>query len=282
MRETPVSAFAKLRRGPVRVSARVRARGRRDVGALHLHGHRAARRVAAEGRRGRGLDARARLARRAHAGRSARRSRSARRDSTSRWTFRSSARSGAARSASSPTTSRGTSSACRMRRRARSSAPDALFVFTHALVIIDNLRSQARVVVGVPVRAGASDAELQRAHGDAMRDIDATIARLRAPGSLAPLDLDRSRAARDGHLRILAREVRAGCRAHSRVHLRRRLLSRCCSRGASRCRSTSIRPSSIARCGRSIRRRTCITSCSTASSSSAAHRSCSCASRAAA
>jgi anthranilate synthase component 1 len=72
------------------------------------------------------------------------------------------------------------------------SAPDALFVFTRALVIIDALRSQARVVVGVPVDANASDAELERAHGDAMRDIEATIARLRAPGSLAPLDLDRA------------------------------------------------------------------------------------------
>jgi anthranilate synthase component 1 len=72
------------------------------------------------------------------------------------------------------------------------SAPDALFVFTRALVIIDALRSQARVVVGVPVDAGASDVELQRAHADAMRDIDATIARLRAPGSLPPLDLDRA------------------------------------------------------------------------------------------
>ena len=71
-------------------------------------------------------------------------------------------------------------------------APDALFVFTNALVIIDALRSQARVVVGVPVDAGASEAELHRAHTDAVRDIDATIARLRAPGSLAPLDLDRS------------------------------------------------------------------------------------------
>ena len=72
------------------------------------------------------------------------------------------------------------------------SAPDALFVFTHALVIIDALRSQARVVVGVPVDAGASDAELERVHAGAQRDIDATIARLRTPGSLAPLDLDRA------------------------------------------------------------------------------------------
>src|SRR5438105_1490223 len=30
-------------------------------------------------------------------------------------------------------------------------APDALYVFTDALVVIDNLRAQARVVVGVPV-----------------------------------------------------------------------------------------------------------------------------------
>src|SRR5437867_1993339 len=35
--------------------------------------------------------------------------------------------------------------------------PDALFVFAHALVIIDNLRSQARVVVAVRVPPGAGD-----------------------------------------------------------------------------------------------------------------------------
>jgi anthranilate synthase component I len=71
-------------------------------------------------------------------------------------------------------------------------APDALFVFTRALVIIDSLRSQARVVVGVPVEAGATEPELQRLYAEAVRDIDTTIARLRAPGSLAPLDLDRA------------------------------------------------------------------------------------------
>src|SRR5436190_16118398 len=38
--------------------------------------------------------------------------------------------------------------------------PDALFVFTGALVIIDNLRSQARVMVGVPVPDDASDAAI--------------------------------------------------------------------------------------------------------------------------
>src|SRR4029079_2593592 len=38
--------------------------------------------------------------------------------------------------------------------------PDALFVFTGALVIVDNLKSQARVVVGAQVPDGASDEEL--------------------------------------------------------------------------------------------------------------------------
>jgi anthranilate synthase component 1 len=36
--------------------------------------------------------------------------------------------------------------------------PDALFVFTDALVIIDNLRAQARVVVGAPLGDDTSDA----------------------------------------------------------------------------------------------------------------------------
>ena len=61
----------------VRVSARVGAGRRRDVGALHLHGHRAARGVEARRRRGAGLDAGPRLAQRTSPGRSARRSRSA-------------------------------------------------------------------------------------------------------------------------------------------------------------------------------------------------------------
>ena len=68
--------------------------------------------------------------------------------------------------------------------------PDALFLFTRAVVIFDNLRAQARVVVAVPVAAGASDAELRRLHGEAEREIDAVMARLREPSPLAPLVLD--------------------------------------------------------------------------------------------
>jgi anthranilate synthase component 1 len=68
--------------------------------------------------------------------------------------------------------------------------PDALFVFTDALVIFDNLRSQARVVATARVSPDASDAELQTAHDGALRTIDATISRLRGPGVLEPLTLD--------------------------------------------------------------------------------------------
>ncbi|HEX2716647.1 MAG TPA: chorismate-binding protein [Gemmatimonadaceae bacterium] len=70
-------------------------------------------------------------------------------------------------------------------------APDALFVFTDVVVIVDNLKSQARVVTGVPVRKGASESSLRAAHDEAVGRIDATIARLREPATLSPLELDR-------------------------------------------------------------------------------------------
>ena len=43
-------------------------------------------------------------------------------------------------------------------------APDALFVLTGAVVIIDNLRAQARIVVGVPVPPNMSDEALRTAY----------------------------------------------------------------------------------------------------------------------
>ncbi len=69
-------------------------------------------------------------------------------------------------------------------------APDALFVFTRALVVIDNLRSQARIVVGVPVPAGASEAQLRALYDEAEREIEALRERLRGPAVLQPLVLD--------------------------------------------------------------------------------------------
>jgi anthranilate synthase component 1 len=76
--------------------------------------------------------------------------------------------------------------------------PDALFVFTDALVIFDNLRSQARVVASARVSGSASDGELQSAYTVAMRTVEATIARLRGPSVLEPLELDRDAPAAEG------------------------------------------------------------------------------------
>lgn len=68
--------------------------------------------------------------------------------------------------------------------------PDALFVFTSAVVIVDNLRSQARIVVGVPVPAGAGDGVLRSLYHTADQEIEATMSRLRGPTVLDPLELD--------------------------------------------------------------------------------------------
>jgi anthranilate synthase component 1 len=76
--------------------------------------------------------------------------------------------------------------------------PDALFVFTDALVIFDNLRSQARIVASRRVPADASDTELRAAYDNALAAIDATVCRLRSPAVLEPLVLDPSAPAATG------------------------------------------------------------------------------------
>ena len=70
------------------------------------------------------------------------------------------------------------------------SAPDALFVLTGAVVIIDNLRAQARIVVGVPVVRGTRDDALRIAYDAAQRELDAIEQRLREPLPLPPLALN--------------------------------------------------------------------------------------------
>jgi anthranilate synthase component 1 len=67
-------------------------------------------------------------------------------------------------------------------------APEALFVFTDALVIIDNLRAQARVVVGTPIGADTSEPVLRAAYDAAVATVERTIARLRTPVTLPSLD----------------------------------------------------------------------------------------------
>jgi anthranilate synthase component I len=67
--------------------------------------------------------------------------------------------------------------------------PDALFVSTRTLVVIDNLKAQARVVTAVPIDSD-DEATLYAAYESATREVEETIARLAAPVHLAPLSLD--------------------------------------------------------------------------------------------
>ena len=67
--------------------------------------------------------------------------------------------------------------------------PDAVFVFTRSVVIIDNLRAQARVVVSAPIDADADDTEIRRAYDEAVRDLDDVVVRLHSTMPLPPLTL---------------------------------------------------------------------------------------------
>ncbi len=71
-----------------------------------------------------------------------------------------------------------------------SSLPDAMFVFTRAIVIIDNLRSRARIVVGVNVNRDASSSDRRALYDRACGEIGDIAERLRRPGSLPILTLD--------------------------------------------------------------------------------------------
>lgn len=70
-----------------------------------------------------------------------------------------------------------------------SSVPDALFVSTRTLVVMDNLKSQARVVTAVPIDSIEAGA-LRAAYDAAVTDVRTTIERLQSPAMLAPLTLD--------------------------------------------------------------------------------------------
>ncbi|HEY0528184.1 MAG TPA: anthranilate synthase component I [Gemmatimonadaceae bacterium] len=62
--------------------------------------------------------------------------------------------------------------------------PDALFVFTRSLVILDNLRSSARVVISIPIPKGTIEAELESLYAQATTELDDILARLRGPARL--------------------------------------------------------------------------------------------------
>jgi anthranilate synthase component 1 len=65
--------------------------------------------------------------------------------------------------------------------------PDAIFVFTRSLVILDNLHSRARVVVSVPIPQRAAEAELRSLYETGVAELDEILDRLRKPTHLAPI-----------------------------------------------------------------------------------------------
>src|SRR5207247_5101641 len=69
-------------------------------------------------------------------------------------------------------------------------APDALFMLTGVLVVVDNLRSRVILVASVPTPREADDRALRKLHDNAERDLDDAVARLRAPSALSALELD--------------------------------------------------------------------------------------------
>lgn len=83
-----------------------------------------------------------------------------------------------------------------------SHVPDALFVFTRSMVIIDNLRGRAIVVVGVSVSPGAGETDLRTQHGVALDEIADIEQRLTQPAPLPPIAFDTGAPAATGRSSI--------------------------------------------------------------------------------
>jgi anthranilate synthase component 1 len=88
------------------------------------------------------------------------------------------------------------------RPAASSAVPDALFVFTRSMVVIDNLRSQARIVVGVEVTPETTEKDLDEAYHAALREIGDIETRLHGPSPLNPLGLNPGASPAGGHSSI--------------------------------------------------------------------------------
>jgi anthranilate synthase component 1 len=69
-------------------------------------------------------------------------------------------------------------------------APDALLVLPSVTVVLDNLKGEATLIAGVPVPAGADDATIDGLWEHAQARLDDALGRLRAPRPLPALVLD--------------------------------------------------------------------------------------------
>jgi anthranilate synthase component 1 len=77
--------------------------------------------------------------------------------------------------------------------------PDALFLFTGVLVVIDNLRSKAMLVASVTVPDPASESVVARLRADAERQLDSVEQRLKSDSALAPLRSSNAAPAEEEH-----------------------------------------------------------------------------------
>ena len=68
--------------------------------------------------------------------------------------------------------------------------PDALFVFARSLVILDNLHGRARVVVSVPVGKGLRATEIEALYENGNSELDEILQRLRTPARLDTMSPD--------------------------------------------------------------------------------------------
>ena len=91
--------------------------------------------------------------------------------------------------------------------------PDALFVFTEALIIVDNLRGEARLVTGVETQADLGREELERRYAQALEKLEGLEKRLRGDVTLphiavrpgAPIATGKSAYSRDAYMRDVER-----------------------------------------------------------------------------
>ena len=67
--------------------------------------------------------------------------------------------------------------------------PDALFVLTRGIVVLDNFRSLARLIISVPIPQGASDSDLHSLYDAADAELDILSTRLLDSSPLEPLAL---------------------------------------------------------------------------------------------
>ncbi|GAC1413379.1 MAG: anthranilate synthase component I [Gemmatimonadaceae bacterium] len=70
--------------------------------------------------------------------------------------------------------------------------PDAVFVFTRSLVILDNLHGSARVVISVPVPKGAGESDLRSLYESGCAELNDMLDRLRKPARLNSMSPDLS------------------------------------------------------------------------------------------